>query len=110
VFAVVGLVRISGRGRSRAISTSKIRKITARRKNRRENGVRAEWFGSNPHSYGLAFSRLFWTRMDVAADRRIKAPGINKERIAEKINSFISSEAIVCFHQFKRLGLRCTAL
>jgi hypothetical protein len=40
----------SGIGISRAISTSKIRKITASKKNRKENGVRAEWLGSNPHS------------------------------------------------------------
>jgi len=43
-------VIIRGRGISSAISTSKIRKITASRKKRRENGVRAVWFGSNPHS------------------------------------------------------------
>ena len=29
----------------------------ARRKNRMENGIRALWFGSNPHSNGEAFSR-----------------------------------------------------
>jgi hypothetical protein len=44
-------------GRSRAISTSKIRKITAMRKNRSENGRRADLFGSNPHSNGDLFSR-----------------------------------------------------
>lgn len=37
-------------GRRRVISTSKIRKITAIRKNRRENGNRADPLGSNPHS------------------------------------------------------------
>jgi hypothetical protein len=41
---------IRGSGINSAISTSKIRKITARRKKRKENGVRAVWFGSNPHS------------------------------------------------------------
>jgi hypothetical protein len=44
-------------GRSRAISTSKIRKITAIRKNRSENGSRAGFLGSNPHSNGDLFSR-----------------------------------------------------
>jgi hypothetical protein len=44
-------------GRSRAISTSKIRKITAIRKNRSENGIRADLLGSNPHSNGDLFSR-----------------------------------------------------
>ena len=37
-------------GNSNVISTSKIRKITAIRKNRRENGNRADPLGSNPHS------------------------------------------------------------
>ena len=39
------------------ISTSKIRKITAIKKNRREKGRRAEPLGSNPHSNGEFFSR-----------------------------------------------------
>lgn len=29
----------------------------ANRKNRRENGIRAVFFGSNPHSNGVDFSR-----------------------------------------------------
>lgn len=44
-------------GNSSAISTSKIRKITAIKKNRNENGRRADLFGSNPHSNGDLFSR-----------------------------------------------------
>lgn len=43
----------SGIGSKSATSTSKIKKITARRKNRSENGVRAEFLGSNPHSNGV---------------------------------------------------------
>lgn len=39
------------------ISTSKIRKIIAIKKNWMENGRRAEDLGSNPHSKGLLFSR-----------------------------------------------------
>lgn len=46
-----------GIGRSKTISISKTRKITANRKNRREKGIRADLFGSNPHSNGEAFSR-----------------------------------------------------
>jgi hypothetical protein len=42
-------------GSSRAISTSKIKKITAIRKNRNENGNRADFLGSNPHSKGDLF-------------------------------------------------------
>jgi hypothetical protein len=55
-------------GSSNAISTSKIRNITAIRKNRSENGSRADLFGSNPHSNGELFSRssiFFLDRMDV---------------------------------------------
>jgi hypothetical protein len=38
------------------------------RKNRRENGSRADLFGSNPHSNGYLFSRssnIFFDRIDV---------------------------------------------
>jgi hypothetical protein len=55
-------------GSNRAISTSKIRKITAIKKNRKENGSRADLFGSNPHSNGELFSRssiFFLDRIDV---------------------------------------------
>jgi hypothetical protein len=55
-------------GSNRAISTSKIRKITAIRKNRIENGSRADLFGSNPHSNGDLFSRssiFFFDKSDV---------------------------------------------
>lgn len=45
-----------GSGRSNAISRSKSRKVIATRKNFIEKGSRAELIGSNPHSYGLAFS------------------------------------------------------
>lgn len=45
-----------GRGRSRAISRSKSRNVIATRKNFIEKGRRADPMGSNPHSYGLAFS------------------------------------------------------
>ena len=46
-----------GRGNSRTSSTSKMRKITANRKNRREKGRRADFKGSKPHSNGVLFSR-----------------------------------------------------
>ncbi len=48
---------IEARGRSKVISTSKIRKMTAIRKNRKENGKRAVPLGSKPHSNGEFFSR-----------------------------------------------------
>lgn len=45
-----------GSGSSNAISRSNSRKVIATKKNFIENGSRAELIGSNPHSYGLAFS------------------------------------------------------
>lgn len=56
-FIILVIFRDTTRGSSRVISTSKIRKITAIRKNCRENGIRAEDFGSKPHSNGDLFSR-----------------------------------------------------
>lgn len=44
-------------GNRRVISTSKIKKITAIRKNWREKGIRAVDLGSKPHSKGDLFSR-----------------------------------------------------
>lgn len=44
-------------GKIKAISTSKIKKITAIKKNWREKGIRDEDLGSNPHSKGEDFSR-----------------------------------------------------
>lgn len=46
-----------GRGSSRAISRSNRRNVIATRKNFIENGSRADPKGSNPHSYGLDFSK-----------------------------------------------------
>ncbi len=54
---------IVGAGRRRTISMSNTRKITARRKNRRENGIRAEFLGSKPHSNGDSFSRSWSVRL-----------------------------------------------
>ena len=41
---------VEATGRSKVISTSKIKKITAIKKKRREKGNRADPLGSNPHS------------------------------------------------------------
>lgn len=51
------------------ISTSKIKKIIAIKKNWIEKGIRAELLGSNPHSKGLLFSRsikLFFEIIEAA--------------------------------------------
>lgn len=62
-----------GRGRSSAISRSKSRKVMATRKNFIEKGNRAELMGSNPHSYGWAFSvyRFRWGNQKATETRVI---------------------------------------
>lgn len=64
---------IIGIGNSSAISTSKIMKITAIRKNRDENGRRAEFFGSNPHSNGDLFSRSSLSFFEINVANNIMA-------------------------------------
>lgn len=66
------------------ISTSKIKKMTAIRKNWIENGVRGDLFGSNPHSNGLLFSRS--TILFLA---KIEHKPINPNEIVEDINKII---------------------
>jgi len=51
-------------GNKSTISTSKIRKIIAKRKNRREKGSRADLIGSKPHSNGEFFSRSLRARFE----------------------------------------------
>ena len=51
-------------GKRRTISTSKIKKIIANKKNRREKGNRADLIGSNPHSKGEFFSRSLKARLE----------------------------------------------
>lgn len=65
---ILDVVIVIGIGSNSAISTSKIMKITAIKKNRDEKGSRAEFFGSNPHSKGDLFSRssLFFFEIKVA--------------------------------------------
>lgn len=58
-------------GKIKAISTSKIKKITVIRKKWREKGIRAEDLGSNPHSKGEHFSRSINDFLDRIIDRNI---------------------------------------
>lgn len=60
VFSIVGR---SGIGSNSTISTSNTMKIIANRKNRIENGIRAVFFGSNPHSKADDFSRSLFVRI-----------------------------------------------
>lgn len=71
-------------GSKRAISTSKIKKITAIKKNRRENGSREELLGSNPHSNGELFSRSIIVFLD-----KIEAKIITIQAIDTKIKAMI---------------------
>ena len=58
-------------GKRRTISTSKIRKIIASKKNRREKGSRADLIGSKPHSKGEFFSRSLRARLERTQPRPI---------------------------------------
>lgn len=62
-----------GRGSSRAISRSNKRNRIATKKNRMENGSRADPSGSNPHSYGDSFSEsgVIWASQKFRAVRRM---------------------------------------
>jgi hypothetical protein len=60
---------------------SKMRNSTARRKNRRENGMRDLWGGSNPHSNGESFSRSIVVWKLIAIRGRAITHGINRDNI-----------------------------
>jgi hypothetical protein len=55
-----------GIGISSTISMSNTMKMIANKKKRVENGIRAEFIGSNPHSNGEIFSRSEFDRMLMA--------------------------------------------
>ena len=57
VISIVEENRLGTECKIKVSSTSKIKKITAIRKNCVENGSRAELIGSKPHSNGEGFSR-----------------------------------------------------
>lgn len=68
-------------GKIKTISTSKIKKIIAIKKNRKENGNRDDLIGSNPHSKG---DNLFWFSMDLK-----EIIDANEFSIVDKINDNI---------------------
>ena len=79
---------MKGDGRRRTISISNTRNRTARRKNRRENGSRAEDLGSKPHSKGEAFSRSLNLRYERIRAADVTATGRTKAIAkAVKVNS-----------------------
>lgn len=67
-------VNNKGLGINKTISMSNTKKITARRKNRIENGIRALFLGSNPHSKGEHFSRS-------SVERNVIIKAIDKTKI-----------------------------
>lgn len=72
------ILMIDASGKRRVISTSKIKKITAIKKKRKENGRRAEPLGSNPHSNGEFFSRSVIVFLAKIEDKAITTLEINK--------------------------------
>lgn len=91
--SVLILFKMIGMGISRTISMSKTMKITARRKKRMENGVRADRVGSNPHSNGDIFSRFeFIVRVFVSQDSKYRRGGTRSVVIEEIRRKFILSE------------------
>lgn len=78
-----------GKGRIKVISTSKIKKITAIRKNRKENVKRLGVKSKNPHSKGDGFSR---SRGDFfASDELMKIKIKESERDREKSRNIKSA-------------------
>lgn len=75
-------------GRIKAISTSKIKKIIAIKKNRIEKGRRDEFIGLNPHSKGASFSRSVHFFFDKIEDSSITIVAI-VNKIKAIINKFI---------------------
>jgi hypothetical protein len=71
IIDILVIVTIIGRGRRKVISMSNTRNTTAKRKNRRENAVRADFIGSNPHSKGLCFSRSEKLRVEIICASKI---------------------------------------
>lgn len=81
---------IIGIGINSTISISNTIKITANKKNRVENGIRAEFIGSNPHSNGEDFSRSMDDRIKIRLPIINKATGIKIEIEDEIISIFIN--------------------
>lgn len=89
------ILRIEIIGNNSTISTSKIKKITASKKNRKEKGSRADPRGSNPHSNGDDFSRSITVRYDRIHAKAITITGIIQARILEINSTVINIEEIL---------------
>lgn len=73
------------KGKIKAISTSKIKKIIAIKKKRIEKGVREDFMGLKPHSKGVFFSRLVTIFKAKTEEINITIEEI-KKKIKAKIN------------------------
>lgn len=78
------------KGKSNNSSTSKIKNITATKKNRIEKGRRAVYFGVNPHSKGLNFSRSNLVFILVNKPKNNNRDLIKRTRIILIINIIIN--------------------
>jgi hypothetical protein len=83
-------IKIIGIGIRRTISISNTIKITASRKNRVENGIRAELIGSNPHSNGEVFSRSAEDRILTIKAIVSTIRGIKIHNVEEIISRFMN--------------------
>lgn len=87
---ILQVLKIKIIGRISAISTSKIKKIIAIKKNRIEKGIREEFKGSNPHSKGEVFSRSVIIFLD-----KIEARSITIVTIIKIIMDIINKLVII---------------
>ena len=85
-----------GAGIISTISMSKTMKIRPRRKNRRENGMRAVFLGSNPHSKGEVFSRSSRERdLKIHAAKNVTRTN-RREMVRARIRRFIYPKIEYC--------------
>lgn len=80
------MVKDTKKGNSKTSSISKIKKITAIKKNRRETGIRALFFLEKPHSKGLLFCRSI---SGVFLKIKVKL-STNKDKITATIKRIIN--------------------
>lgn len=98
---------VIGIGNNSAISTSKIMKITAIKKNRDEKGSRAEFFGSNPHSKGDLFSRSSFIFFEISVVNIIMAADNKIVTVAAVMVIIITCLAFHKFLDWKSSILYC---
>jgi hypothetical protein len=89
---------VTGIGNRTAISTSKIIKITAVKKNRDEKGNHVEFFGSNPHSKGDLFSRSSFIFIEISVVNIIMAADNRMVTVAAVMVIIITC---LVFHKFR---------